>query len=205
MEIESLSVKSLLHRRLFSFAMLSLLLASGLHRCMGDRIDPDAPSPVLFTVGSFSFQRPQGWVWVIPQSAIRKAEFSIPSQAQGEDPVTVTFFCFGRGEGGSVQANVNRWTAQFANSDGSPSKAVTESKVFDSVPVTIVTATGFFSGGMGQSTSVKPLHAGLRGAILQSPQGDVYVKMTGPETLVRKSSQSFDDMIREACSGINPR
>ena len=117
----------------------------------------------------------------------------------------MSFFCFGRGEGGSVQANVNRWTAQFANSDGSPSKAVTESKVFDSVPVTIVTATGFFSGGMGQSTSVKPLHAGLRGAILQSPQGDVYVKMTGPETLVRKSSQSFDDMIREACSGINPR
>jgi len=203
MEIASLSVKSLLHRRLFSCSLLSLLLAGGQVPCLGESIDPVVPSPILFKVGSFSFPRPEGWSWVTPTSTIRKAELSIPSPEQGGNPATVTFFCFGRGEGGSVQANVERWTAQFANTDGSPIKAVTESKVFNLIPVTIVTATGLFSSGMGQPASTTQTLSGLRGAILQSPQGDVYLKMTGPETLVRKSTKAFDDMIRAACNGIS--
>jgi hypothetical protein len=40
----------------------------------------------------------------------------------------------------------------------------------------------------------------LRGAILESPAGDVYVKMTGPKAVAKLAEPSFEKMIREAAS-----
>jgi len=204
MEIYPLSVKSLLQRRLFSFLLVSLFPVLGLSSSLGLQAD-SPPSPVVFSVGSFSFPRPEGWIWVPPTSSIRKAELNIPSSVPGVAPATVTFFCFGPGEGGSVQANVDRWTRQFSNPDGSPVKAVTESRRDNLTDVTLVTASGLFSSGMDRNSSTTQARTGLRGAILQSTQGDVYVKMTGPEALVSSSAKAFEDMIHSACTEPSPR
>ena len=40
----------------------------------------------------------------------------------------------------------------------------------------------------------------LNGAILESSGGDVYVKMTGPQAVVKLAEPAFDKMIREAAS-----
>ncbi|MDQ3118791.1 MAG: hypothetical protein M3Q89_04375 [Verrucomicrobiota bacterium] len=39
---------------------------------------------------------------------------------------------------------------------------------------------------------------GLRGAILENAGGDVYVKMTGPETVVKAATPAFKEMVRDA-------
>jgi hypothetical protein len=52
----------------------------------------------------------------------------------------------------------------------------------------------------GQPTT--PLEGqALLGAILESPNGDVYVKMTGPSPTVEKAEPAFVQMIRAACGG----
>jgi hypothetical protein len=41
----------------------------------------------------------------------------------------------------------------------------------------------------------------LIGAILESPNGDVYIKMTGPAPTVEKAEPAFVQMVRAACGG----
>jgi len=38
----------------------------------------------------------------------------------------------------------------------------------------------------------------MRGAILESSEGDVYVKMTGPQVVVTEAAPIFDKMVRTA-------
>jgi hypothetical protein len=44
----------------------------------------------------------------------------------------------------------------------------------------------------------------LFGAILENPNGDVYVKMTGPEAVVKSASEAFKRMVLEAAKGAAP-
>jgi hypothetical protein len=153
-----------------------------------------AADPVEFTVGSFVFTRPEGWGWVVATSPMRKAQLSVPAR-DGNVPADLTFFHFGAGQGGSVQANVDRWFKQFSNGS---TDAQTER--VGNTTVTFVRASGTFSSGMpgGPTTPLKDY--ALRGAILESPAGDVYVKMTGPQAVVKLAEPAFEKMIGEAAS-----
>ena len=160
------------------------------------------PAPVSFTIGAFPFIRPSEWKWVIPSSAMRKVQLAIVS---GEGRADVSFFTFGEGEGGTIQANVERWAKQFSSPEGTPVTATTESRTIASVPVTFVSARGTFSAGMMDNSSTPSPGYALRGAIIESPtgstgsSGDIFIKMTGPEKLVLKASPAFDAMITKAC------
>lgn len=153
-----------------------------------------AADPVEFTVGSFTFARPEGWEWVRPTSPMRKAQLAVPGK-DGGSPAEVTFFHFGAGQGGSVQANVDRWFKQF--SDG-----YTDAKTehVGQTTVTFVKAEGTFASGMpgGPTTPMKDY--ALRGAILESKSGDVYVKMTGPKAIVKEAAPALEKMVRQAAS-----
>ena len=171
---------------------------------------PVVPVPVVFTIGSFLFTRPQAWTWVIPSSAMRKVELSVPAAVgtqgarEGKEAADVSFFYFGKGQGGNIQANVERWAKQFTSPDGSAVKAVTESRTIASIPVTFVSAHGSFSSGMTEAASDHSDYA-LRGAILESPEGDVFVKMTGPAPLVKDAIPVFDAMMSAACQESEAR
>jgi len=160
-----------------------------------------SPSPVSFSVGAFSFTRPPAWAWVISSSAMRKVQLAITS-VQNNQPQTadVSFFFFGAGQGGSVQANVERWAKQFSSPDGSPVQAVTEVRTIHGVPVTFVSAHGSYSAGTMDGLSETKPDMALRGAILENEsEGDLFIKMTGPEKLVKESTPTFDAMVEGAC------
>src|SRR4029077_590786 len=153
-----------------------------------------ATGPIEFTVGSFTFARPESWEWVTPTSPMRKAQLLVPGHA-GSPPAEVTFFHFGAGQGGTVQANVDRWFKQF--SDG-----YTDAKTerIKSTSVTFVSAVGTFSSGMPGGPTTPMENYALRGAILESRSGDVYVKMIGPQPTVKLAESVFEKMIRQAAS-----
>lgn len=168
--------------RLLRFLVLLIAFASALK----------AADPVEFAVGSFTFTRPEGWGWVVPASPMRKAQLAVPAK-DGGPPAEVTFFHFGAGQGGSVQANVDRWFKQF--SDGYTDS---KSEQVGKTTITSVKAEGTFASGMpgGPTTAMKDF--ALRGAILESPSGDVYVKMTGPKATVSHAAPALEKMVREA-------
>ena len=150
-------------------------------------------------VGAFTFPVPEGWKKVTPSSAMRKAQLEI---AQGSEKAEVTFFQFGAGQGGSVAENVARWFAQFP---GNEDKRKTENVQAGSVKITYATTEGTFSSGMpGGPTSPMTGYA-LCGAILESPDGNVFVKMTGPEAVVKSATEAFKKMVSEAAKNSAPR
>ncbi len=161
-----------------------------------------AEQPAAFTAGDFKFAAPSGWRAQTPSSPMRAAELYVPGPegtgAAGEAIVTV--FHFGPGQGGTVQQNVERWFSQI-DGDNDAKAAASAKETIGTVPVTFARARGTFQSGIpGQPTT--PLEGqALLGAILESPNGDVYVKMTGPAPTVEKAEPAFVQMIRAACGG----
>jgi hypothetical protein len=161
-----------------------------------------AGEPLSFTAGDFQFAVPAGWESVSPSSPMRKAELRVPGPEGTGDAgqAIITVFHFGPGEGGTVQQNVDRWFGQF-DGDNDSKGAATAKETIGTVPVTFARALGTFQSGMpGQPTT--PLEGqALLGAILESSNGDVYLKMTGPAPTVEKAEPEFVQMIRTACGG----
>jgi len=158
--------------------------------------------PAAFSVGSFEFERPEGWTWVVPTSPMRKAELSPPA-VEGEASTEVTFFHFGAGQGGSPEANMQRWLSQFQEPIEQLNAQTAETLVGDN-KVLLLSAEGTFLAGMpGGPTTPMPDYA-LRSAILISSGGDVYVKMTGPKKSVDAAAGAFDAMISGARAVESP-
>jgi len=154
-----------------------------------------AAEPAQFTVGGFTFTRPEGWGWVTPSSSMRKAQLTVPGdKGAGE----VTFFHFGPGQGGSVESNVQRWAGQFqGGSEGAQAKTATET--YGGVTVTYVSAQGTYNSGMPGGPTTPVENYALLGAILQDAKnGDVYVKLTGPAALVAGATPVFQQMVKAA-------
>jgi hypothetical protein len=150
-------------------------------------------------VGSFTFAIPDGWKSITPASPMRKAQLEI---ARGPDKADVTFFDFGAGQGGSTADNIARWYAQFP---GSEKNRITENVQVGPVKITFAMTDGTFSSGMpGGPTTPMPEYA-LCGAVMETAEGSVFVKMTGPNAVVKASTEAFKKMISDAAKAAAPQ
>jgi hypothetical protein len=123
---------------------------------------------------------------------MRKAQLKVPG-ATPEASAEITFFHFGPGGGGGLQANVQRWLGQFQSAEGA---SKIEPQEIAGAKVTLVSTEGTFSSGMpGGPTTPLSGHA-LLGAIIENTDGDVFVKMTGPAGLVKESRAAFLDFLK---------
>ena len=171
------------------FGWLGVLLAPAF-------ISMAADAPPAFKVSTFTFKRPASWEWVQTTSQMRKAQLKV-NDADKKKSAEVVFFHFGPSDGGGVQANVDRWFNQF---QGPREKlgAKTEETKIGQHKVTFVRAEGTYMAGIpGQQSTPQPGSA-LRGAIIESEEGHVFVKMTGPAALVNSSEKEFRQMIESA-------
>jgi hypothetical protein len=103
------------------------------------------------------------------------------------DAECVVYF-FGPGQGGTIQANIDRWKGQFKPSDGKVTKLTVHG-----LPVTRIDISGEYSG-MGGPMAQGPAKAGYRllGAIVEGSAGNLFIKFTGPVKTVAANQQKFD-------------
>lgn len=173
--------------RLLVACVLSVLCAAPLR----------AADPETFTVGSFTFKRPPTWTWVPVNSTMRKAQLRVPDPTNPSGPgADVVFFHFGAGQGGGVDANISRWLGQFAEAGDALKPVIEKAEVKGTKITRVRVSSGTFSSGMpgGPTTPMKDY--GMYGAILESPGGDVFVKMTGPAELVNAAAPNFEAMVQ---------
>ncbi len=152
---------------------------------------PPAAAARTDAAGGIEWKVPAGWA-AGDGSAMRVATYAVPA-AKGSEPGECAVFFFGAGQGGSVDANVERWSRQF---EGTP-KPERTSATAAGLPVTRVQLAGTYlapGGPMMQSTGKK---AGYRllGAIVEAPQGNVFFKLTGPAATVTAAVPAFDALI----------
>lgn len=151
-----------------------------------------AEDPV-FKAGPFHFSKPIGWTWVAGDTGMRKAQFAVTDDKIA-GKAEVVFYHFGAGQGGSAQANVDRWLGQFQEARDKINEKVEARKV-GARQITFVQAEGTYLSGMPGGPKTPIPNAKLHGAILEHADGNVFVRMTGPKALVEKTSPAFVQMI----------
>jgi hypothetical protein len=157
-------------------------------------VSVQAQDAASFKVGAFTFQRPAEWENVPVKSPMRKAQLSVPGK-DGKAAGELTFFHFGSGQGGDVQANAQRWLAQFKSDEGA---SKVETKELSGTKVTFVTTKGTFQSGMPGGPTTPMEGYKLLGAILESEDGAVFAKLTGPEATLTAAEPVFMEFITKA-------
>src|SRR6266481_5944407 len=158
--------------RIIYRAAFPLVVCCALALCSGA-----AEGPSKFKVGEFNFSRPATWEWVdVSSSPMRKAQLKVPG-TEKEQSAEVVFYYFGEGGAGGTQANVDRWLGQFQEPKDKLKSKVEEVMV-GKRKITFVQAQGTYMSGMpgGHPPTPQP-NSMLMGAILESDQGNVFIKM----------------------------
>jgi hypothetical protein len=137
--------------------------------------------------------------WTVParwqataQRPMRVATYKIPA-APGTEDGECGIFYFGKGQGGSVEENLERWAAQFE----SPAKPATAVKTINRLKVHTVEIAGTYlspGGPMMQSQGKRPGWR-LSGAIVEAPEGLVFFKCTGPAATIEKARQELEALL----------
>jgi len=156
--------------------------------------DPVAQPPAGAPNAALQFQAPADWAAETPASSMRRAQYRLPRVGGDPEDAELVVFFF-QGEGGSVEANIERWIAQFARPDGGPPSdaARTERRQVNGIPVTIVEVSGTYmasSGPMLSEVQAKPQFRMLA-AVAEAAGGPWFFKLTGPQKTIARWEESF--------------
>jgi hypothetical protein len=142
--------------------------------------------------GGIRWTTPSKWTVADPKP-MRKATYVIPAAAGAEAGECGVFF-FGKGQGGSVDENLNRWATQFEGA-ATPKKSQT---TVHGLTVHRMDVSGTYlapGGPMMQSQGKKPGWR-LSGAIIEAPEGLVFFKCVGPAATIQAAEKDIDALIQ---------
>jgi hypothetical protein len=147
------------------------------------------------SVAGLKWMAPAGWK-SSGSTSMRAATYPVPPVAGDRDAAECAVYFFGVGQGGSVQANVDRWEGQFKAAGGRPAPAKVNKITIHGLPVTTIDVSGAYSG-MGGPTAAAPVASDYRllGAIIESPGGNVFIKFTGPAKTMAANQPRFQQLL----------
>lgn len=133
---------------------------------------------------------PAGWTSRAPSSSMRLAEYAT-------DGADVVVYFFGKGQGGNVEANLERWKAQFSTSDGSPVPELVTRDSTGAFPITFAEYRGTYARGVGAGdpAQVKPGQM-LLAAVAETPEGTLFIQMFGPVAGVSAHGDELRKFVR---------
>lgn len=148
------------------------------------------------TPGELRFKAPSEWVVEKPSSSMRLAQYKLPkAEGDGEDASLVIYF-FGENQGGSVQANLERWVSQFEQPDGSSSssKAKLETITVNQLQISMIDLSGTYVAETAPGSGVRHNNPDyrLRAAVIETRKGAHYVKLVGPSKTVSRWEKAFN-------------
>ena len=148
---------------------------------------------------TLTYQVPAGWRTEQPKSSMRLAQFVLPRGAgDAEDAVAVIFF-FGQGQGGTVDANLQRWAGQMTQAGGRPG-AVKDGKTTtftaNGHTVTVLDISGTLGTDMMTASATPKPGYRMKAAVVETPGGPYFIKLTGPEKTVARWDASFTAFLK---------
>ena len=144
-------------------------------------------------VSEQTFTVPTKWKSEKAASRMRAAQFTIAGKV-GQESAECVFFYFGPGEGGGTKANLQRWAGQFAK-EPKPIIKVEDGKV-GQIPVVYLFGAGtYMTGPPFGGVKVPKKDYGMAAAVLGVKPGYIFVKMTGPKSVVEAARVDFKKML----------
>ena len=94
-------------------------------------------------------------------------------------------FHFGKGQGGTIEANIDRWISQFSLPDGRDpaTAAIRYDRQVGGYPAHVVTLFGIYNEAVRPMSQEKVAREEYRlvAIIVEAPGGNVFFKLTGPD------------------------
>jgi len=155
-------------------------------------------TPVMLAAAGLTFSAPDGWRAQPTSSSMRVAQFALPREPGDAADAELVVYYFG-GSGGSVEANIERWVGQMQQPAGRPSRsaATRETRTVNGLAVSLVEVGGTYVAEMspGNPARHNSPNYRLRAAVVQTPGGPYFIKLTGPARTVDAQSRAFDGFI----------
>ena len=152
------------------------------------------PQPTSSVPGGLTFKTPDGWTQEQPSSNLRVAQYRLPGEGGSADASLAVFF-FGQGQGGPIEDNFDRWVGQMQKTRD---QAKTEKLTVNGMPVTLLDVSGTFSGDMMSGSTAPQPNYRMRAGVIESPRGNYFVKLVGPEKTIARWDDSFLAFVKSA-------
>jgi len=174
------------------------------HPCSRARVQLACAVLTLALAAAPHAEQTAGVRWTAPsgwqnqgESPMRAATYVVPRAAGDQLPAECVVYFFGVGQGGSIDANMERWAGQFTEVTSAPAKATIGHRVIHGMKTTTIDVSGVYSGMGG------PMAAGahklqgyqLLGAILEGPGGNIFVKFTAQTATVAAASKAYEQLL----------
>ena len=162
---------------------------------------PGSKSPATSLEGATTeapihWHAPDHWVSEPPENSMRYAQYRIPEDS-GDASLIV--FYFPPGQGGEPQPNFERWARQFAQPDGTDpvQKMDLRQSSEGPFPMWLGEIVGKYDGGMAMMGDAKDGLTDwmLLGAIVETPDGRWFFKLTGPQASIESVRSSFNELL----------
>jgi len=136
---------------------------------------------------------PANWQRLPSNSRMRRAWYRVPASGSDEGAEVMVFY-FGQHEGGDPEANIQRWIGQFP--DAKPADIKRSERTSNGMKQRIVEVEGTYSAGpMAQPAAAPKSNYGLVAAVVETPAGNYFFKMTGPKKSVEGARSSFYSLL----------
>ena len=158
---------------------------------VGCRANSTATSGTTIELERLTFILPAGWQQVPSSSSMRVAQASIPGPGGAAE---MAVFHFGAGQGGDVEANLQRWMNQVELEPGSAGQRET----FESngLRITWVDVRGTLKPAqMGMGPSTAQPNSRLLGAVVEGDGGPWFFKATGTDATLAPQRDAFIAML----------
>lgn len=154
--------------------------------------DKEAAAPAEVKIDDITLKVPASWKQQPPANKLRLAQFLIPPAEGDEYPTELVISSF-PGGGGGVDANLKRWTDQFAGEERkikitSGKSPQGEYVLHDVTGTYMFSAGGPFAGGKKEA---RAKHRSLSVVLTVKDKAVYFLRLTGPEKAVNAAAEAF--------------
>lgn len=143
---------------------------------------------------SLTFTAPPDWKAVTVSSSMRVAQYALPHAAGDTEDGELVVYYFG-GQGGSLDANIERWVGQMKQPAGAPAPAVKrDSRTINGLKVTLVDLSGTYVAEMAPGSGQLHNNPGyrMRAGYIETANGPYFIKLVGPAKTIGAYEKQFE-------------
>jgi hypothetical protein len=148
----------------------------------------------ILLAGALSAESAAGLKWTDPagwqsqgSAPFRVVTYSVPAIPGSEKAECIVYF-FGPGQGGTVEANLDRWKGQFSQ-NGKPAEARVARRTVHGIRVTTIDLAGTYT-----ATGALPGYRMLA-AIAEGAGGNIFIRFIGPEKTVTAGLAKYEQLL----------
>ncbi|PWB53743.1 MAG: hypothetical protein C3F18_07085 [Nitrosomonadales bacterium] len=173
-----------------------ILAISPAEPALAEEPAPSVQATVKLAFIGLEAHAPAAWTMVPPATDKRLAQFKITAPGEGMTAEVIVYY-FGKGEGGTAEANIERWQGQFIGAENRPVTPAVNRFQSNGMTVTTAELHGAYARGIGVGpVGVPKPGQTLLAAVVETPEGNLIIQLHGKAASVNAQKEAFLAFVR---------